>query len=116
MDTKVTWMAVDDMRDLGCDVTARTYKEALCGLEKHWHTLEHLCLDHDLGDEDGNGYDVACFAADHGLLPAHVQIVSANPVGKCLIQGLLRRHGYTSLDGVNFRKAEPDVLYESEGG
>lgn len=103
------------MRDLGCDVTARTYKEALHCLEKHWLTLEHLCLDHDLGDEDGNGYDVACFAADHGFLPAYVQIVSANPVGKGRIQNLLKSYGCTSLDGVTFRKAEPDVLYESGG-
>jgi len=45
-----------------------------------------ISLDHDLGDDGGTGYEVACFieqAAYNGTLsPIAVTIHSANPVGR----------------------------------
>ena len=45
-----------------------------------------ISLDHDLGDEGGTGYEVACYieqGAYYGTLsPIEVTIHSANPVGK----------------------------------
>lgn len=51
--------------------------------------VSHLSLDHDLGDYEkcGNGYDVAkwieeqCYSDMGVLVPMHVNLHSANPVG-----------------------------------
>ena len=97
------WLLIDDIRDLGCDVTARTAEEGRAALQEYWGEIDSLCLDHDLGERE-SGYDVACWALERGLMPCHVQIVSMNPVGRKNIATALEMNGYHSSDGVNFYK------------
>jgi hypothetical protein len=66
-----------------------------------------VCFDHDLGTDDlGNvldtGYDVMCWAFDHGLLPRRVQIVTSNPVGRENMTRLLENGHYKTRDRINF--------------
>jgi hypothetical protein len=57
-----------------------------------------LSLDHDLGDNGGTGYDVACYI-EHGayngiLSPFVVTIHSANPVGRFRMEQAIERAEY----------------------
>jgi DNA-binding response OmpR family regulator len=59
---------------------ARTFKEGIKELSEHRYDL--LLLDHDLGDPDGNGYDVMCWLEEHSEhLPAGIKLVTANGAG-----------------------------------
>lgn len=95
------WLLIDDIRDLNCDVTARTYADGIVALKEYGQKIECLCIDHDLGEEK-TGYDVIMWAIEHRLLPKKVQIVSVNPVGRENIARALRHDLYTSRDGINF--------------
>ena len=54
-----------------------------------------ISLDHDLGDDVGTGYDVACYieqgAYDGTLSPVEVTIHSANPVGRERMQNAINK-------------------------
>ena len=85
------WLIIDDKRDLGCDVIARTPeagKELLYRLD--W---ECLCLDHDLGAKL-DGYDLIKWAIAVKCVPPKVQIVSSNPPGRKNIAAALEGIGY----------------------
>lgn len=89
------WLIIDDVRDLGCDVIARTAAAGKRMLASGpWDVL---CIDHDLGDVGAEtGYDVIKWAIDNGIpLPSRIQIVSANPTGCENIAFLLKAAGYT---------------------
>jgi hypothetical protein len=93
-------LLIDDCRDLGVDVIARTPEAgrkllALGG----W---ECLCLDHDLGSAQETGYDVLRWAIECGMLPPKVQLVTSNPVGRSNMRAALESVGYSTADGFNF--------------
>jgi hypothetical protein len=54
-----------------------------------------LSLDHDLGDDGGTGYEVACYieqgAYNGTLSPVEVTIHSANPVGRERMEKAIRK-------------------------
>lgn len=95
------WLLIDDCRDLGVDVIARTPEAgkrmlALGG----W---ECLCLDHDLGStESETGYDLLKWALEWKFVPQKVQLVTSNPVGRQNMRTALEAAGYKTTDGFNF--------------
>lgn len=95
------WLLIDDVRNLNCDLTARTAAEGKQMLQEYAGQLECVCLDHDLGETE-TGYDVACWALERNLMPSHVQLVTSNPVGRKNISDALKVYKYSTLDGVNF--------------
>jgi hypothetical protein len=96
------WLLIDDVRNLGCDITCRTGSEGLWTLKELHGQIDVLCIDHDLGIDSISGYDVISEAVRYGLLPPRVQIVSSNPVGVQRIANVLKDEGYTTVDGRNF--------------
>jgi hypothetical protein len=99
------WLLIDDVRDLNVDIIARN---AIVGKRCLVHfvgEIEHLCIDHDLGDGE-SGHDLIKWAVQTGALPPHVQIVSSNPVGRMNITKVLEDDGYTSKDHINYYKGE----------
>lgn len=96
------WLMIDDMRNLGCELEARTAGDGMRMLEEHVGQIECLCLDHDLGENQENGYQIITWALERDLVPPHVQIVSSNPVGRKNIAAALEAAGYATKDGVNF--------------
>lgn len=98
------WLIIDDIRDLGCSVVARDPLAAGVVLERMGKYFEGVCFDHDLGSIDATGYDVLKYGLENDFLPARIQLVTMNPVGKTNMAALLKEHGYTTDDGVNFRK------------
>jgi len=97
------WLLIDDLRDLHCDLNARTAAEGKRLLQEHSAELECVCLDHDLGEVE-TGYDVALWALERDLMPSHVQLVTSNPVGRKNMADCLKAYKYSTLDGVNFYK------------
>ncbi len=98
------WILIDDKRDFNCDIICRTGVIGLLILEAMVGKIETLCIDHDLGDADNiNGLDVIRTAIKMKLLPSHVQIVSANPVGVQNITVELLKAGFNiDATGRNF--------------
>lgn len=93
------WLLIDDIRDLNCEVTARTPEAGKKMLAVGgW---DCVCLDHDLA-ADETGYDIAVWALEAGIMPPKVQIVSSNPVGKKNISDALKNNGYTTKNGTDF--------------
>lgn len=97
------WLLIDDIRNLGCDVTVRTATAGKRALLSYVGDIECLCLDHDLGPDQESGYDIAKWAFEYDVMPKWVQIVTSNPVGRQNIANLLMDHGYKSSDGINYR-------------
>lgn len=90
-------LLIDDIRNVGEDVFARTPDIGKAMLMRF--PVTHLYIDHDLGlDAEGNeyenGYKVITWALETGCLPARVQIVSSNPVGRQNIESALINEGY----------------------
>lgn len=71
---------------------ARTARQAIDILDTC--TVTEVSLDHDLGDGQGSGYEVACWiekAAKFGQIPRlRWSVHSANPVGKARMEQALR--------------------------
>ncbi len=97
---KILW--VDDLRNppagLQCDI-ARTYYEAIDLLSKV--DYDEIYLDHDLGDtgtgsQEKTGYSVCLWLAERknegGHVPDHYHILTANPVGRKNMEGVIRRY------------------------
>lgn len=100
------WLLIDDIRDLNCDVIARTPEAGkICLAQRCW---EVVCFDHDLGTRE-SGYDVLVWAIDHGHLPSKVQLVTANPVGQSNMKAALEGAGYFTRDGRNFELKSENV-------
>ena len=53
--------------------------------------IDFLSLDHDLGEEK-TGYDVAKYLVQEGIEIEHINIHSANPVGRDNITQLIQRY------------------------
>lgn len=95
------WLIIDDIRDQGCDVIARTIEAGKAMLQTGipW---DCLCLDHDMG-EAHTGYDLLNWALERDLVPNRVQLVTSNPVGRINMERALVAAGYTKV-GVDFRR------------
>lgn len=80
---------------------ARDYNEGIKQLKEHRYDL--LLLDHDLGDSNGNGYDVLCWLEENSEhLPAGIKLVTANgPGGQRMLQVIhkLADEGKTTYKG-----------------
>jgi hypothetical protein len=83
-------MWLDDERPMpeGFDIHARTAEKAVEYLKSGVVSL--VSLDHDLGDGNGTGYDVAKYIEESAfngeLLKMEVRVHSANPVGRMNIR------------------------------
>lgn len=99
------WAIIDDIRELNCDLIAKTGEHGIEMMGEHIHEIECLCLDHDLGDQDAiNGYEVLKILFQRQLVPRHVQLVTSNPVGRYNMEALLLANAYNTKDGRNFYK------------
>ena len=78
------WLDDERPMPLGYDLHVQTAQEAIRLLSQGGVT--RISLDHDLGEQGGTGYEVACFieqgAYDGTLQSLEVLIHSANPVGR----------------------------------
>lgn len=78
------WLDDERLMPEGFDIHARTAEKAMEYLKSGVVSL--VSLDHDLGDGNGTGYDVAKYieeSAFNGELPRmEVRVHSANPVGR----------------------------------
>ena len=92
-------LLIDDVRDIKCDVIARTYEEGINALET-MGPFDILYLDHDLGgefylDERGypnTGYGVMRFLEEHPQYkPGAIKLVTSNPVGRQNMQVVINR-------------------------
>ena len=74
--------------------TCRTYDEGLEAI-KNDGPWDVLLLDHDLADlniPERTGYTLLCYLEENlDKLPATIEIVSANPVGRQKMSALIRR-------------------------
>ena len=95
------WLIIDDVRDLNCEVIARTSEAGKKMLASGgW---ECVCFDHDLGEDSESGYDVLVWAISKSLLPEKVQLVTSNPVGRANMSAALEQAGYyRHANGVTF--------------
>lgn len=99
------WLLIDDIRDLKCDVIARTPASARKMLAVGgW---ECICFDHDLGCEE-SGYDIMKEALSNNFLQdiPQIQLVTSNPVGRENMANLLLSNKFTTKDNVNFFNGE----------
>ena len=95
------WLLIDDVRDLNCDVTARTASEGRAKLmQRGWSVL---CIDNDLGPGQEEGAYILAWALEQGYCPPTVQIVSSNPPAVERMREMLAAHGYVSTDMVHRR-------------
>lgn len=97
-------LLIDDIRDLqGMDIICRTADAGIKAVKQL--SPSHLYIDHDLGADSINGYQLIVKLLEAKKCPTHVQIVSSNPVGVKNIGAALIDAGFMpSLDGRNFRK------------
>jgi hypothetical protein len=58
---------LDDVRNAPDDswMVVREYYEFMGILQRDWDKITKISLDHDLGDENRNGYDVLCYIEDY---------------------------------------------------
>ena len=82
-------------------VWADTYKNALSLLnDNNW---DFVFFDHDLGDKDGEGIDLAKHAVKNGLIKqARIVVHSMNPVGARNIANVFER-GY-DVNVISYKK------------
>lgn len=95
-------LLIDDIRELDMDLIARTGGEGLYALEAY--PVTHLYMDHDLGEDSTNGYEVLTLALELGLCPENVFLVTSNPVGRQNMESALLNSGYRKI-GNWFRRS-----------
>lgn len=85
------YLMIDDMRDFGCDLKAKTSKEARTLWKENHETITHLVLANDLGeDQDMEGWQLLEWAIGLNIVPENVLISSANPVARKRIDDILK--------------------------
>ena len=90
-------LLIDDFRTYDMDHTARTAQEGRQALLSF--PVTHLYMDHDLGEHsDTDGYKVVVWALERGVCPAHVQLVTSNPVGRNNMAAALENAGYVKTN------------------
>jgi hypothetical protein len=90
-------MLIDDIRDLNCDIIARTSQAGFAILSWLHEDIKVLILDHDLGMlsyMDGNDLLKEIIVAN--ILPQEVQLVTENPVGRMNMAAQLEDIGYVA--------------------
>ncbi len=98
------YLLIDDVRDLNCDIIARTPRAGKEILRRMRSILTHVIFDHDLGASE-DGYDVLVWAIDNGYLPDNVQLITSNPVGRSRMVAALIAGGYNRLlNGLEFTR------------
>jgi len=97
------WLIIDDQRDLGCDIIARTAEAGRVVLTYMGFKFDGLCIDHDLGGKE-TGLDVLKYGVESKTLPNRIQLVTSNPVGRENMKNFLLDNDYSSVDGINFTK------------
>jgi len=97
------WLIIDDQKDLGCDVIARTAEAGRAILTCMGFKFDCLCIDHDLGGKE-TGLDVLKYGIESETLPEHIQLVTHNPVGRENMKNFLLDNGYFSVNGIDFMK------------
>lgn len=86
-------LLIDDFREFYVDHIAKTAQDGRQALLSF--PVTHLYMDHDLGEHsDTNGYQVVNWALERGVCPAHVQLVTSNPVGRDNMARALENAGY----------------------
>lgn len=84
------YLYLDDLRTPTHNLhIVRTYQECIDFLQSNH--VSFLSLDHDLGEEK-TGYDVAKFLVEEGIDIKHINIHSANPVGRDNIVQLIQHY------------------------
>lgn len=85
------WLAIDDERNLGCDLIARTPEGAKAALRSC--DFVGLCLDNDLGASE-SGYEILKWALDEGHVPPIVELVTSNPPARDRMGAMLEHAGW----------------------
>lgn len=86
-------LLIDDLREIEVDHTARNASEGRKALLSF--PVTHLYLDHDLGEDSENGYQILEWALERGCCPPNVFLITANPVGSAKMELALLNNGYT---------------------
>jgi hypothetical protein len=87
-------LLIDDFREFDVDHIAKTAQDGRKALLSFPAT--HLYMDHDLGElSDTEGYQVITWALEREVCPAHVMLVTSNPVGRDKMAAALENAGYT---------------------
>jgi hypothetical protein len=82
---------LDDLRKCPEGFTlARDYSECILLLSEC--EVNILSLDHDLGEGEPNGYDVAKWIVKNNRWPRRIRFHTANPVGRSNMIQLLQRY------------------------
>lgn len=101
------FVVIDDTRDYGGDIIARNAQAGKIILAELYDQITTLCIDFDLGSEE-TGANVVEWALQNNCLPKDVQIISMNPPGRKILEGLLVDAGYQKdIDG-HFVLAVPE--------
>jgi hypothetical protein len=86
-------LLIDDFREFDVDHIAKTAQDGRQALLSF--PVTHLYMDHDLGHwSDTDGYAVIKWALERGVCPAHVMLVTSNPVGRDNMAAALTHTGY----------------------
>jgi hypothetical protein len=99
-------LLIDDVRDIGAEVIARSYKAASQLLELHvcsWKESEiqifsEIYFDNDLGYEENykDGYNLLTeYLEERCMDRTKIGIVTSNPVAKDKMEAALKNSGYT---------------------
>jgi len=98
---------VDDFRIFKwCQVTLRTFDEALAWLDAHYADVTHLYLDYDL--KEPVGFDKCGFVLlkhlidDLGARIPNIQVITSDVMGRIKMVELLMRAGYETTDDFNY--------------
>ncbi len=87
-------LLIDDCREIGNFVIARTYEAGVFLLQLcKW---DIVYLDHDLGcykdGKEQSGYDVMCWLEEHPEhLPERIELVTSNPAGRQRMQQVINK-------------------------
>jgi hypothetical protein len=86
-------LLIDDIRDIGADVTARNAEVAKSVLAGPL-VFDKVYFDHDLGPDE-TGHDVLVWMLVNGIRPPMIVLVTMNPVGLRNMENVLAANGYT---------------------
>ena len=92
-------LVIDDCKDFGGDIIARNASAGKAVLKALSNVITTTYIDFDLGSNE-TGADVVEWAIQNNCLPKEVQIISMNPPGRKILEGLLVDAGYQKqVDG-----------------
>lgn len=85
---------IDDQRTFDVDAICRHSNEAKKLLKELNGNFEILMMDHDLGLDSEDGYQILTWALENNLVPDEVEMVTSNPVGRERMGQALINAGY----------------------